>query len=61
MLFVNATVLQKPEVFIGGAARKFDASGRCIEEATRSFVGDQMRAFERFIDVTKQIGAAKSA
>lgn len=50
LLFLNALVLAKPEVFIGGAAAKFDAaSGACTDETTRKFVTDQMAAFERWI------------
>ena len=49
MLFLNAMPLVKPEVFIGMAAGKFDAEGRCTDEGTRKFVGDQMAAFEQWI------------
>jgi chromate reductase len=49
MLYLNAATLVKPEVFISGAAAKFDAQGRCIDETTRKFVGDQMLAFEQWI------------
>lgn len=49
MLFVNAMVLAKPEVFIGGSSAKFDVEGQCTDETTRKFVGDQMRAFEKWI------------
>ncbi|MBL8342415.1 MAG: NAD(P)H-dependent oxidoreductase [Rubrivivax sp.] len=49
MLFLNASVLVKPEVFIGVAGTKFDPQGRCTDEPTRKFVGDQMAAFERWI------------
>jgi chromate reductase len=50
MLFLNAMPLVKPEVFIGGAVAKFDAgTGRCTDETTRKFVGDQMAAFQRWI------------
>ena len=50
MLFLNAMPLVKPEVFIGGAAGKFDGeSGRCTDEITRKFVSDQMAAFQRWI------------
>jgi chromate reductase, NAD(P)H dehydrogenase (quinone) len=50
MLYLNAQVLAKPEVFIGVAPTKFDpASGRCTDEMTRKFVTDQMAAFERWI------------
>jgi chromate reductase len=49
LLFLNSMVLAKPEVFIGMAATKFDAEGRCTDETTRKFVGDHMQAFERWI------------
>jgi len=50
MLFLNAMVLAKPEVFIGSAAGKFDAaSGECTDEATRKFISAQMLAFEGWI------------
>jgi chromate reductase, NAD(P)H dehydrogenase (quinone) len=49
MLFLNAMPLVKPEVFIGMAGGKFDADGRCTDDGTRKFVGDQMAAFEKWI------------
>jgi len=50
LLFLNAMVLAKPEVFIGGAVGKFDAnSGQCTDETTRKFVSAQMVAFEQWI------------
>jgi chromate reductase, NAD(P)H dehydrogenase (quinone) len=58
MLFLNAMPLVKPEVFIGGAMAKFDAaSGRCTDEVTRKFVGDQMLAFARWIEAVKRMAA----
>lgn len=58
MLYLNAAVLVKPEVFIGMAQTKFDAEGRCTDEGTRKFVGDQMAAFERHIGaLARQRGA----
>jgi chromate reductase, NAD(P)H dehydrogenase (quinone) len=56
MLFLNAMPLIKPEVFIGGAAAKFDdATGRCTDELTRKFVGEQMHAFEKWITAVKRM------
>lgn len=49
MLFLNASVLVKPEVFVGMAAAKFDAQGACTDEPTRGFVRAQMAAFEDWI------------
>jgi chromate reductase, NAD(P)H dehydrogenase (quinone) len=59
MLFLNAMPLVKPEVFIGGAASKFDpASGRCTDETTRKFVTEQMAAFQRWIAAVKRMSSA---
>lgn len=49
LLFLEAAVLMKPEVFIGMAATKFDAQGRCTDDTTRRLVGDQMLAFQSWI------------
>lgn len=49
MLYLNAMVLVKPEVFIANAATKFDAQGQCTDATTRTFVGSQMQAFEQWI------------
>lgn len=57
MLFLNAMVLVKPEVFIGGAGGKFDAEGRCTDETTRKFVTQQMAAFEGWIRGVKKMTA----
>lgn len=58
MLFMNAQVLAKPEVFIGGAMAKFNAQGECTDEVTRKFVGDQMLAFQRWIAAVQRMGLA---
>lgn len=57
MLFLNALVLQKPEIYVGMAASKFDAEGRCTDEVTRGFVAAQMEAFQRWVrDVQRMQG-----
>jgi chromate reductase len=56
LLFMNALVLAKPEVFIAGAAAKFDvATGQCTDETTRKFAADQMKSFERWIGGTRRL------
>jgi len=55
LLFLNASVLVKPEVFIGGAASKFSASGECTDEATGTFVQQQMDAFTAWIAATRRM------
>jgi chromate reductase len=57
MLFVNAMVLIKPEVFVGSVATKFNADGQCTDEATRKFVAVQMAAFEQWIAGVKRLAA----
>lgn len=44
LLYLNAQVLAKPEVFIASAAGKFDAQGRLVDETTRGFLAKQMQA-----------------
>jgi chromate reductase len=56
LLFMNAMVLAKPEVFIGMVNTKFDANRQCIDDNTRKFVGDQLRSFERWIQGVRRMG-----
>ena len=37
------------------AAGKFDAAGRCTDEGTRKFVGDQMAALQRWIPAVARL------
>jgi chromate reductase, NAD(P)H dehydrogenase (quinone) len=55
MLFVNAMVLVKPEVFIGAAATKFDAQGACIDETTAKFVTAEMASFHKWIGAVRSM------
>ena len=50
----DALVLTRPEVFIGLAQTKFDASGTLTDEMSRKVVSDQMLAFERWIERLKR-------
>lgn len=58
MLFMNAQVLAKPEVFIGGAVAKFDADGTCTDDLTRKFAADQMHSFQRWIAGVRRMANA---
>jgi chromate reductase len=49
MVFLDAHVLNRPEVMIGQAPSKVDADGRLVDEATRKFIADQLVAFAAFI------------
>jgi chromate reductase len=55
MVFLNAHFLNKPEIFIGMAQTKFDAtSGKLTDEATRKILGEQMIAFRDHIAWVKR-------
>jgi chromate reductase len=50
MVFLDAFVLNKPEIFIGGCASKFDEkTGEIKDEATRGLIKQQLAAFASFI------------
>ena len=50
MAFLDAFVLNKPEIFIGGCAAKFDEkTGELKDEPTRGFLKAQLAAFATFI------------
>ncbi|MEJ8853630.1 NAD(P)H-dependent oxidoreductase [Variovorax robiniae] len=55
LLFVNAMTLVKPEVFIGDAAAKFDATGLCTDDPTRRVVAGQMDAFGKWIAAVERM------
>jgi chromate reductase, NAD(P)H dehydrogenase (quinone) len=51
MVFLDAFVLNKPEIFIGGCAAKIDEkTGEIKDETTRNFIKQQLVAFARFIE-----------
>lgn len=54
MLFMNALVMAKPELFIGQAAGKFK-DGVCTDETTRKYVGDQMLALQRWVGMVRSM------
>jgi chromate reductase, NAD(P)H dehydrogenase (quinone) len=51
MVFLDALTLNKPEIFIGGCAAKFDdKTGELKDDATGKFIAQQLEAFAKFID-----------
>jgi chromate reductase, NAD(P)H dehydrogenase (quinone) len=51
MVFLDAPTLNKPEVFIGGCASKFDdKTGELKDDATRNFIKQQLEALAKFIE-----------
>jgi chromate reductase len=49
MVFLDALTLNKPEIFVGNCASKFDDTGALTDEATRTLVKQQLEAFDKFI------------
>ncbi len=50
MVFLDAFVLNKPEIFIGNCASKLDEkTGEIKDETTRGFIKQQLAAFATFI------------
>jgi chromate reductase len=50
MVFLDAFTLNKPEIFVGNCASKFDEqSGELKDETTRGFVKQQLEAFAKLI------------
>ena len=43
-------MLPRPEVFIGAAQTKFDASGKLTDETTRKFLTDLLVGFKAWIE-----------
>lgn len=56
MLFMNALVMAKPEVFIANASAKFK-DGICIDEATRKYIKDQLIALQSWIGMVGKMTA----
>src|SRR5438105_15668842 len=50
MMFLDAFTLNKPEIFIGNCAAKFDEkAGELTDETSRGFIKQQLAAFATFI------------
>ncbi|MEM6498190.1 MAG: NADPH-dependent FMN reductase [Pseudomonadota bacterium] len=45
-VFLNGRLMNRPEVFVGGAHQKFDENGKLTDQQTREFLGSYLTAFE---------------
>lgn len=51
MVFLDALTLNKPEIFVGNFASKFDEkTGEIKDDATRNFIKQQLESFGKFIE-----------
>jgi chromate reductase, NAD(P)H dehydrogenase (quinone) len=48
-VFLNALVMNRPEVMIPAAQNKFDASGKLMDQATRDFITAHLTAFKAWV------------
>jgi chromate reductase len=49
LVFLNVPAMQQPEVYIGGAAKLFDANGNITNETTRELLIQFMNAFAAWV------------
>lgn len=49
LVFVDVPAMAQPEVYLGGADKLFDASGKLTNDGTREFLRGFLRAFEIWI------------
>jgi chromate reductase len=50
MVFLDALTLNKPEIFVGSCASRFDEkTGELKDETTRNLIKQQLEAFDKFI------------
>jgi chromate reductase len=52
LVFLDMPALQQPEMYIGGAAQLFDASGKLTNDGTRDFLRKLLDAFAAWIEKT---------
>jgi chromate reductase len=50
LVFLNVPAMQQPEAYVGGANKLFDNEGKLIDESTRGFLQNFMRAFAAWIE-----------
>lgn len=53
-VFMDACMVNGPEVMIGGAKDKFDEAGNLVHEATRSFVADHLEKLARLVPARRE-------
>ena len=54
LMFLDMAVLAQPEAYISNAMSLFDASGKFVNEDTKAFFTNFMKAFADFIDYANQ-------
>jgi chromate reductase, NAD(P)H dehydrogenase (quinone) len=58
LVYLDAITLNKPEIFVGNCASRFDTGGKLTDETTRGFVKSQLEAFARFVERNRRPAVA---
>lgn len=56
LVFLDAYVMPRPEIMVGGAAGKFDDSGGLSDESTRKHLAAHLAAFADFVRLVSRAG-----
>lgn len=57
MVYLDARMVNGPEVMIGGGKTKFDAEGRLVDQPTRDFVAAHLCRLEQLVRDTRLLAA----
>src|SRR5438105_2399375 len=53
LVFLDMPPLQQPEIYLGGAAKMFDAEGNFVQESTKELIVKFLIAFASWIELTR--------
>ncbi len=56
-VFLDGLVMNRPEVFVGGAGQKFDDNGTLKDAGTRDFLGQYLVAFRDWTQAARHMAA----
>ena len=54
LVFLDMPPLQQPELYLGGAAKMFDAEGNFVQDSTKELIVKFLTAFASWIELTRQ-------
>jgi len=57
LVFLNVPTMQQPEAYVGHADKLFDEQGRLVNDGTRAFLHEFMRAFANWVETTRSQGS----
>jgi chromate reductase len=54
LVFLDMPPLQQPEIYLGGAAKMFDAEGTFVQDSTKELIVKFLTAFAGWIELTRR-------